>query len=178
MDTEQHPARPTFGGSGRSWSSPQAWERAKSPENCPICLDGGPHNTLVSMRAGDAAAGPSAPIPGYACLVAKRHVVEPFELPPNELAQFWQEAMIVGKALHGLFESPKINYEIHGNTMPHLHLHIYPRYADDPYVGQAIDWHAKFQRTPEEIIAIGTAIQREWEAAGGHRPSGPDRNEG
>jgi diadenosine tetraphosphate (Ap4A) HIT family hydrolase len=42
-------------------------------------------------------------------LVARRHVVEPFELPAVELEQFWQEAMTIGRALHALFAPPKIN---------------------------------------------------------------------
>ena len=33
----------------------------------------------------------------------------------------------------------KINYEIHGNTAPHLHLHLFPRYLDDPFAGKPID---------------------------------------
>ena len=136
--------RPTGGGSGRVWATPEKWEQTCRPDHCPVCLDGGPDNVLVPFRAGFATGGPRAPIPGYVCLVARRHVVEPFELPPGELAQFWQEAMTIGRALRELFTPPKINYEIHGNSMPHLHMHIYPRSADDPYVGRSIDWHASF----------------------------------
>jgi diadenosine tetraphosphate (Ap4A) HIT family hydrolase len=33
----------------------------------------------------------------------------------------------------------KINYEIHGNTVPHLHVHIFPRHEGDPFVGGPID---------------------------------------
>ncbi|MGB6535125.1 MAG: hypothetical protein WBF58_04100 [Xanthobacteraceae bacterium] len=32
-----------------------------------------------------------------------------------------------------------MNYEIHGNTIPHLHLHIFPRYRGDPFEGRPID---------------------------------------
>jgi len=116
---------------------------------------------LVPFEAGIATGGERAPIPGYVCLVARRHVVEPFELPPVELEQFWQEAMTVGRALHKLFAPPKINYEIHGNSMPHLHMHIYPRSADDPYVGRSIDWHASFERSESDLARIRTAIERE-----------------
>jgi diadenosine tetraphosphate (Ap4A) HIT family hydrolase len=34
----------------------------------------------------------------------------------------------------------KINYEIHGNTAPHLHLHLFPRHLDDPFAGVSIDY--------------------------------------
>ena len=35
------------------------------------------------------------------------------------------------------------NYEIHGNTVPHLHIHLYPRTIGDPFPGQAIDYAQK-----------------------------------
>ncbi len=40
----------------------------------------------------------------------------------------------VAKAVHPV----KMNYEIHGNTIPHLHMHLFPRTPDDPYVGYVI----------------------------------------
>jgi diadenosine tetraphosphate (Ap4A) HIT family hydrolase len=43
--------------------------------------------------------------------------------------------------------------------MPHLHMHIYPRSADDPYVGQPIDWRASFQRSQADLARIRTAIE-------------------
>ena len=33
----------------------------------------------------------------------------------------------------------KLNYEIHGNTIPHLHVHIFPGYVGDPFEGGPID---------------------------------------
>jgi diadenosine tetraphosphate (Ap4A) HIT family hydrolase len=70
---------------------------------------------------------PEAPVPGYVCVVSKRHVVEPYELPPNEMDAFWREAMLVARTVAGLLQPSKMNYEIHGNTIPHLHMHLYPR---------------------------------------------------
>jgi diadenosine tetraphosphate (Ap4A) HIT family hydrolase len=35
----------------------------------------------------------------------------------------------------------KINYEMHGNTAPHLHMHLFPRYLDDPFAGVPTDYH-------------------------------------
>lgn len=29
----------------------------------------------------------------------------------------------------------KLNYEIHGNSLPHLHVHIFPRYRGDAFEG-------------------------------------------
>ncbi|MEQ7129342.1 HIT family protein [Actinopolymorpha sp. B11F2] len=151
-------------GSGSVWSRPQDWQDRKSTAACPICRDGGPTNVLVEFAASVACAGPSAPLPGYVCMVARRHVVEPFELPGLELRQFWDEAMLVARALNTLFTPAKINYEIHGNTMPHLHMHLHPRFAGDPYVGGPISWRASFDRSPQDRQAIADAIRREQTA--------------
>lgn len=148
-------------GSGAVWSRPQEWELWKSESKCPVCRSGRPNNVLVEFDASFACAGPKAPLPGYVCMVARRHVVEPFELPAVEREQFWAESMLVARALNTLFAPGKLNYEIHGNTMPHLHMHIHPRFADDPYVGGPIGWQASYDRSPEDLNAITDAIRRE-----------------
>ena len=33
----------------------------------------------------------------------------------------------------------KMNYEVHGNTIPHLHMHFFPRYAGDPFETRLAD---------------------------------------
>lgn len=76
---------------------------------------------------------------GYVCVVSKRHVVEPFELLGDERTAFWEETLKAAEAVNRLFQPTKLNYEIHGNTIPHLHVHIFPRYAGDPFVGGPID---------------------------------------
>jgi len=147
--------------SGGIWASPQQGEARRSAAQCPVCLDGGPNNVLVEFDASVACAGTIGPLPGYVCVVARRHVVEPFDLPEPERSQFWSECMLVGRALNVLYQPAKINYEIHGNTMPHLHMHIHPRFAGDPYVGGTITHRASFQRTPEDLALIEDAIRRE-----------------
>jgi diadenosine tetraphosphate (Ap4A) HIT family hydrolase len=52
------------------------------------------------------------------CVVARNHYVEPFEMPPAEQAQFWQEAMAIAAAVDRVVKPIKMNYEIHGNTLP------------------------------------------------------------
>jgi diadenosine tetraphosphate (Ap4A) HIT family hydrolase len=97
-------------------------------------------------------------LPGYVCVVAKRHVVEPFELTTDESAAFWEDCMKVARALSALLQPTKMNYEIHGNTIPHLHMHLYPRYPGDPYEGRAIDNTQIFTRNPSDIEGIRRAL--------------------
>ena len=68
----------------------------------------------------------------------------------------------IARALADLFKPTKMNYEIHGNTVPHLHMHLYPRYQGDPYQGGPIDNRARFSRTAEEIEAIRWAVASAW----------------
>jgi diadenosine tetraphosphate (Ap4A) HIT family hydrolase len=100
---------------------------------CLICShpDGRPNDVVVDLTAAWVTAGAEAPLPGYACVVAKRHVVEPYELAGRERAAFWEDCLIVAEGLADLLHPVKMNYEIHGNTIPHLHMHMYPRYVGD-----------------------------------------------
>ena len=56
--------------------------------------------------------------------------------------------------------SPKINYEIHGNTVPHLHLHLYPRFDGDPFAGRPIDGaDLRFERSADDLERLRTGIE-------------------
>jgi len=115
---------------------------------------------VAELTASWVSAPAAAPLPGYACVVSKRHVVEPYELSPDERGLFWDDAMIVAQALASLYEPVKMNYEIHGNVVPHLHLHLFPRYDGDPYgTGVLRAKEDAFQRTEQELAAIGDAVR-------------------
>jgi diadenosine tetraphosphate (Ap4A) HIT family hydrolase len=103
---------------------------------CVICLNGGPLDVIADLPTTWVTAAPSAPLPGYVCVVAKRHVAEPFELDEPEFTAVWTESMSVAAALNGLVQASKMNYEIHGNTIRHLHLHLFPRFVGDPFEGR------------------------------------------
>lgn len=153
--------------SGSIWSDEAAWERAKEEASCVICQAGEPGDVLIEFDVTWLTAGTTAPLPGYACVVAKRHVVEPFELPDVERNQFWTEAMVAASGLQSLLRPAKMNYEIHGNTVPHLHMHLFPRYAGDPYVGGPVDpTRASFNRSPEQLREMADAVMAVSKQAG------------
>ncbi len=101
-----------------------------------------------------------AVLPGYVLVVSKRHVIEPYELPPDESAQFWTDAMRAAAAVASVVQPVKVNYEIHGNTIPHLHLHIFPRFRGDPFERSPIDPHrvTPTRRPAAEVEALLNAI--------------------
>jgi diadenosine tetraphosphate (Ap4A) HIT family hydrolase len=128
---------------------------------CPICARGEPRDVVAALASSWVTAGTEAPLPGYACVVSKTHVVEPFHLSSVESAAFWADAMSVARVLSELYEPTKMNYEIHGNTVPHLHMHLYPRFVGDPYEGGPIDPRRHtFTRTAEELERLRQALSR------------------
>ena len=106
-----------------------------------MCEQGRPDETPYGARifAGDVADAylQRADIQrGYTVVVWRgRHVAEPTELEPEEAAAYWLEVLRVGRALESHLEPVKLNYDVLGNSLPHLHTHIIPRYADDPKPG-------------------------------------------
>jgi diadenosine tetraphosphate (Ap4A) HIT family hydrolase len=142
------------------WENPEEWQRRRRVDGCVICVSGGPLDVIAETHTVWATAPREAPLPGYVCVVARRHVVEPFELSPDEQATFWCDSMLVANAVAAAVEPVKMNYEIHGNTLPHLHLHLFPRQIDDPFVGGPVDPRTvSIRRTDEQIEALRLAIQ-------------------
>ncbi len=93
---------------------------------CPICERGQPLDVVAELATSSVSIGPGGP-PGYACVVYKRHVEEPYELSEAEGAEYWRDVMRVARAVAAVTRPRKLNYEIHGNTIPHLHTHLIPR---------------------------------------------------
>jgi len=70
--------------------------------------------------------------PGWTVVVFKRHATELFQLAPTERFQLIEEVNLVAKSLAETFDARKMNYELLGNQLPHIHWHLIPRRADDP----------------------------------------------
>ncbi|MFO0700333.1 MAG: HIT family protein [Nitrospira sp.] len=70
--------------------------------------------------------------PGWTVLVFHRHATELFQLTSPERAQLMEEVSRVASALSSTYQAKKINYELLGNQLPHIHWHVIPRLADDP----------------------------------------------
>lgn len=78
------------------------------------------------------------------CVVAyKQHVNELYELPDAELALFMQDVARAAKAMKVAFNPAKINYGAYSDKLPHLHVHLVPKYVDGP------SWGTTFTMMPE-----------------------------
>ncbi len=117
---------------------PDRFYARKRGEECPVCESGRPAETPGGIRfwhgeLTDAYLARPGIQRGLAHVYYRGgHVVEPTELPAPEAARFWAELLHVGRAIERVFEPVKMNYNVLGNFVPHLHVHVVPRYADDP----------------------------------------------
>jgi diadenosine tetraphosphate (Ap4A) HIT family hydrolase len=90
-----------------------------------------------------------------------RHVTEPTELTDDEAAGYWAEVLAVARALIGVYQPLKMNYETLGNSLPHLHTHLVPRFLDDPSPGAPFPLAASTAGAiPEDRLLIGAAKLR------------------
>jgi len=114
--------------------------------NCPVCqqkpMPEGMED-IAELPNSWLSSEPLECLKGACHLVAKKHVIELFEFNDVELLALMKEVQLCAKTLQKLTNAVKINYEIHGNTVPHFHVHLYPRYQDDPFPGQGIDYNQK-----------------------------------
>jgi diadenosine tetraphosphate (Ap4A) HIT family hydrolase len=122
------------------------WLYMAEPENCPVCnnlpMPEGMVD-IVELPNSWLDAEPRDCLRGACHLTAKGHWVELFDLNEDQLLGLMKEVQLCAKALKEVTGAVKINYEIHGNSLPHPHIHLYPRYINDIFAGKPIDYNAK-----------------------------------
>lgn len=106
-----------------------------------MCDEGRPEETATGVRifAGDVSDAylQRADIQrGYTVVVWRGvHVAEPTELSDSLAVAYWREVLRVARALEQHLQPVKLNFELLGNALPHLHTHVLPRFAADPKPG-------------------------------------------
>ena len=125
--------------SARTWRAD--WDALVRGVGCPMCASRGVAENEHGVRVlegsfADVYLQKRAPQRGYAIGIWKRgHVAEPTDLAPADRDGYFAEVFAVGAALLRLTSAAKMNYQVLGNSVPHLHTHIYCRFLDDPAPG-------------------------------------------
>jgi diadenosine tetraphosphate (Ap4A) HIT family hydrolase len=130
---------------GASWKL-KNWDALIRGESCPVC------ELITTAKAEDEHGIAVADLPfsrlflaknqyvlGYCVLMCRKHVIEPHELTAEERAKYFGDLALVGKGLQAAFKADKMNYNILGNVIPHLHVHLLPRYFTDSAPNRPID---------------------------------------
>lgn len=99
--------------------------------------------------------------PGYTLLFTKQHVTELFHLDRALRTALMEEVTAVAAALYQLFQPTKINYELLGNMVPHIHWHLIPRVTTDPLWPRPVwaEAHTELLLTADEYCQRSAAIR-------------------
>ena len=111
---------------------------------------------------------------GYTLFYCKECVPELHDLIPAFRSEFLDEMSMVAEAVVRAFDVRKMNYELLGNTVAHLHWHLFPRHRDDPfptgpvyYIDNAI-WRSDETRPgPDELADLKRLLYVELERIAG-----------
>ena len=105
-----------------------------SDPTCKACLGNWPRENyfIADLGLSNAYLHEDQFFPGWTVVVLKHHATELFHLAPTERIQLMEEVNLVATILSQVYEAKKINYELLGNQLPHIHWHVIPRLADDP----------------------------------------------
>lgn len=119
-------------------------------------MRGEPLDLVMPLDASWLTMKEAAPMRGYVCLVLRKHAVEFHDLDDVHAAAFMRDVRRVSRALAEVTGAVKLNYEVHGNVLPHLHMHILPRYIGDPYETRSIDlaWGDEAVYAPGEFAHL------------------------
>src|SRR6516164_3377348 len=102
-----------------AWNDAVRWAALRSGAACPICTRGEPLGIVAELDASWVTTQEAAPMRGYVCLVSRAHAVELYDLPVATAAAFMRDAQLTSRVLSDVTGAVKLNYEIHGNTLPH-----------------------------------------------------------
>jgi diadenosine tetraphosphate (Ap4A) HIT family hydrolase len=109
--------------------------------------------------------------PGWTVLVLKRHATELFQLSADERSRLIEEVSTIAEALMEAFHPVKINYELLGNQLSHIHWHLIPRLVDDPSPRDPV-WTVVHEKQPlrPADLAERVALIRSRVSLNGHGP--------
>lgn len=102
--------------------------------------------------------------PGWTVLVLIQHATELFDLSRADRSHLIEEVSAVAGVLAGEWGAVKINYELLGNQLPHIHWHVIPRLPQDPAPLEPV-WritHEPLRLTPDDLTSRIERLRKVW----------------
>jgi diadenosine tetraphosphate (Ap4A) HIT family hydrolase len=125
-------------GTPKEWMPQEQWEALVRGDTCPICSDLDLNEyanaygyTIADLSFSRLLLSANQAVGGYCVLICKKHICELHHLEQKEQILYFSDLMRAAQAIEKVFRPVKMNFEIQGNTVPHLHCHIKPRFYGD-----------------------------------------------
>lgn len=84
---------------------------------------------------------------GRIVVTFREHKTEYFQMTKEENAGFFADLALAAEAVWNLYHPDKINYATFGDGVPHVHVHVVPKYKD------GLNWGAPFDDTlPKQLL--------------------------
>lgn len=98
---------------------------------------------------------------GHTLILTKEHFDDIYQMDSDTAGKLFALATVVARALKEKLDCQGLNLlqnngEVAGQTVPHFHLHLIPRYTDD---GMTIPWKTK-EFTNQEMQELAEGIRR------------------
>jgi diadenosine tetraphosphate (Ap4A) HIT family hydrolase len=111
---------------------------------------------IADLDACRAYLNPDQFFPGWVFVVLRWHATELYELSAVERARMIEDVNRMAQAVAMVYQPVKMNYELLGNQVAHIHWHLIPRLAGDPEPRWPV-WRLQHDPTP---LPMGEAAER------------------
>lgn len=156
------------------WMPRGQWEALKTGEGCPMCLGlANPElmlpdhvdeygRTIASLDGSVLRLAADQFSRGYCILISTKHGPEIHDLDEDPYLRYAGDLRRATRAIAVATGADKMNVEMLGNMVPHLHAHLIPRYYADPAGGARLlrDHEAPVVLSSGEHTHLAKAIAR------------------
>ena len=125
-------------GTPQEWIPREQWEALVRGDACPICADLDLNEyanaygyTIADLSFSRLRLYANQAVAGYCVLICQKHIGEIHHLEEKERILYVNDLIRAAQAIEKVFCPVKMNFEMLGNIVPHLHCHIKPRFYGD-----------------------------------------------
>jgi diadenosine tetraphosphate (Ap4A) HIT family hydrolase len=123
---------------------------------------------IADLDACRAYLNPDQFFPGWVFVVLRWHATELYELSTVERARMIEDVSRMAQAVAMVYQPVKMNYELLGNQVAHIHWHLIPRLARDPEPRWPV-WRLQHDPTPLPMEEVAERIESLRRALAAHR---------